>query len=477
MAQQKIPVGIGTQILTIDASNFIQGMASSDYAPNGGFGSSSYGINPRITPGLIYSTPNEVDISANVTGNIIASAEDSQATLGYDRLFVDDGAHYYTLSGSTMSLRHSGAKSYLFGTTDMVAFAGNTYVTSGTDMASWNTSSLSLTESWWVTTKSQSALAASNRHPLLVFEQLLWLADGANLWNISSSGTITASAWTLTSGELITALGIEPSTGLMFVAVTTVQNYGDTINAKNFVYIYDGYSAKPRRKVAVDEMVTAFYNIGGTVYIGYGQNLGYWNGNGITFIRKLANVTLSGQDLPYRHHFAHIGNVLLVVDGLYVLAYGEIISGQKVPYYVYKNTTNTNKLQAICGIGNNKLAVAYSSNKLSTVDLSSTAAGIGVFYSSNINFPRPAFIRRVRVFTTGVTTTGGAGVGGIAFVDEKGNTNQPTIKTFIVPAAQSPKYVFDFEYMGLQVQTGQVRLSFEGTWANARIVVYYDFAQ
>lgn len=473
MAQQKLPVGIGANQIQLDGTQFVRGMASSDYANDGGFGSSSVGINPRVTPGVIYATASATDISTNVTGEIIATAEDSQSTAAYDRLFVDASAAFYTLSSTTITKRHTGSKTYTFGTTDMVNFNYVTYVTSGTDVAAWNTSSLSLDETWWTVTKSKTALTSTNRHPMLVYEQLLWIADGNALWNVNTSATVTAANWSLVSGEFITALGIDPTTGLMLVAVTTSQNYSDAYNARNFVYLYDGYSAKPRRKIPVEDMITSFHVVGSTLYVGYGTSVGYWTGNGVSFLRRLANASLSGATLPYKHHMCNINNTLFVADGSNVLAYGEIVPGQKGFYYIAQGGAS---LYAICNIGNSKLAYAYASATIKTVDITSKSAGVATFYANNINFPRPVWLRRMRVFTTGITTTGGSGIGGVAIIDDKANSNQPATVTF--KNSSGTKYVFDFDFMSLKLQMAQPRVGIDTQgFGIIRIILYYDVAE
>lgn len=475
MAKPQLPVGIGSQQITFDATQFIQGMASSDYTPDGGIGASSYGINPKVVPGVIYATASEVDVSANLSGALIASCEDSQVSSGANRLFVDNAGNYYSYDGASMTKNKTGVATthYTFGKTDMVSFNQTTYVSLDNDIAKWSTSANTLTESWWVTTKSKSALDSSLPHPLITFEGYMWVADGAQLYFIDTSETITAAPWTLNSSERIYALGIDPDTGMMLVSVQQTVNISDTLASKFYVYMYDGYSAKPRRKIPVDDLVTAFYSLGGTVYVGFGQSVGYWTGTGIAFLRKLVNVTLSFTELPYKHHFAHIGNTLYVADGLNVLAYGEIVRGNKVFYNIYKNQTNSNKLGCIASVGNNKLSVSYATNKFSTIDLSSKSPGNATLYSPNINFPRPVMIRRIRIFTTGITQTSGSG--SLDFFDETLTAHSVAGGgAFVVPTGKT-YYSITQDYAGVRCQTMQFRCNINTlSYGIIRIIIYYD---
>ncbi len=176
----------------------------------------------------------------------------------------------------------------------MVAFAGDTYVTTDNgDIDKWNTSSLTLTNSWWVGTKSQSAMNSSVPHPMLVYQSFLNVADANKINTIDSSGTVALAAITFNPNELIYALGIDPATGLMMISVQTVVNISDTLSTQFFVYLWDGISSKATRKIPVDDLITGFHNVEGIVYCGSGTILGQWNGNGVTFLRKLMNAAYS----------------------------------------------------------------------------------------------------------------------------------------------------------------------------------------
>lgn len=472
---------LGSKQVSFGAEQFAAGMAASDYAFDGGLGTSSTGINPFAKPGRMCMTGAGTDTSTNVSGSVIASCEDGQTVAAQNRVWVTNTAHFQSYNGSSVTDRHTGSKTYVAGTTDAVSFAGYSWITSTTDMARWNTSGFTLNEDYWTNAGlgNQSAMSSSNRHPLIVFEQLLWVPDGSTLKNMNTSLTIATSNWTLPSNELITALGIDPGTGLMMVAVATAQNYSDTLPTRNFVYLYDGYSTKPRRKIPVDDMVTAFYNNGGVVYVGYGQRVGFWNGNGITFLRKLANVTLSGDELPYKGHFSNIGNILLVVDGKIVLAYGEAIPGTKKTWFpLIQNPASTAKLQHVCNVGGTTVGIFFATSKFYTFDIMTpTLDANALIYFPYINFPRPVYIRNIRVITDGVTTTSASGVGQVRFIDETLTTRAPIPQTYVVPASLSPKFVFDFP-LDYKVMACQPFLGWDTQVFNiVRVIVYYDPAE
>jgi hypothetical protein len=136
----------------------------------------------------------------------------------------------------------------------------------------------------------------------------------------------------------------------------------------------------------------------GNTFVGYGNNLGYINGSGISFLRKLKNVSLDNAQLPYKHNFAHVGNTLYVLDGLQVLAYGETIAGRKAFYYVFTNNTNSNKPTMLAEVGSGKLGYAFATTKFYTFDTTSVASSNTIsFHTNKYDFERPVYLRSVYV--------------------------------------------------------------------------------
>ena len=475
---------IGRYQLQLGAEQMASGMSSSDFATDGALGVSSVQLNPFLVPGAMYSLASPTDLSTNVVSNIIASA--AAPNTSYLRTFVDDAGNYYTTDGSTTTKRATAttnAAYYSAGTTDMVAFGASVYVTTATDIDLWNPSTLTLTNSWWAGTKGKTILASSVRHPMLVYGPNLYVADNAQIHQITNGGsinTLTAFPFIVNPVEVITALGIDPATGLMMIAVQEDVNYSDIKYLKSYVYLYDGVSANVTRKIPVDEMVSAFYNVEGMVYVGYGRNLGVWNGNGITYLRQLQFVSFgTATDLPYKHHFSNTNKVLHVIDGPQVLSYGPVISGKRAFFYTAGNVNDSSHLTCLVPISSTKMGVAYKTNGtplLKVSDLNSQSSGVGTMYFNNIYLPRPIVIDRVRIITTGVTT--GSNQGQLGIFDEKGTLHSAANASFSVTAAASPQYVFDFNYGNLKLQAIQPRFIWGGQpFGVIRIIIYYNVVE
>lgn len=473
---------VGKSQIQIGPNDFLKGMGTNDYANDGGFSPLSYGINLGVKPGALYSAPTKTDVSTNLSGNIIASCEDGQGGSN-PRYFIDDGANFYTYTGTSLLKKRTGAKTYTVGISDGTPYNGDMYFTSTTDIAKWTYDS-AFTEDWWTGTLSESALSSGlgQPHPLLVFEKILWIGD-ANVLRSYDGSSVTA-ALTLGSNETIYALGIDPGTGLMLISVATDINDSDTYPAKNIIYMFDGYSTKPRRKIIVDDLVTAFHPMGSTVFTPYGTNLGYWNGSGISFLRKL-DITYDSQTLVFKHRITNIGNTLYFTNKSYLVAFGEVQSrGQKVFYNIIRNLpSGARNIGFVTNVGSGKLLYADVNdgsntgyNTATTIDTTDATTSSGAtLYMNNALLPRPIFVRRVRVFTTGISSTSAFGTGSFVIQDETTNT---TNSRYFINTSATPQYVFDFDFSGLKLQSLQVLLGI-GTkvYGVTRFIIYYDPAE
>lgn len=385
---------IGKNELILDASDFVKGMSSGDDIADGGFSNSTDAVNLIANPGVLYAPANVTDKSGTLAGNIIASSGDANVS-GNSRYFLTDTGKFFTWDDSSLTLRQTDAvKSYVTGTSDMVQFRLQTFASSATDITLLTGSDLATIDAvWWTTTKGKAALQTSQRHPLLVYENSLWIGDKSSLHKWDGT-TASEAVLALSTEQSIVSLGIDAGSGRMLIGITEGTNYSNTKPHISKVLEWDGFSNKPLRAVIVEDAVNAFYNISGTTFVTYGQKMGYWNGSGITFLRKFKNVTLAGADLAYKHHITNIGQTLYIVDGSKVLAWGEVLPGQKAFYYAQSNNVSAANYSCIANIGSNLLGLCFNTAKFYTFDTTSIATtGTMSFVTNKYNFPRPVYIR------------------------------------------------------------------------------------
>lgn len=411
---------IGSKSITINWENFVRGMTTGLYDEDGGFaigtgetdGAHVTVINPLISRGQIHFPPSSTDKSTGLTGEIIASCEDptTTATRCLVSADTDADARFYTcVSDGTLTARGSedASQNYFAGRTDIIGYKGDVYVTSDQNIVRWQ-----LPATFDLTFKAFSDTTAP--HPALVFEDNAYFGDGNELLRMTSAGGAPAVILTLPANQVITALGIDPGSGKMLISVVDQYNISSTINSAARVLYYDGFSNKPLRVVLVDTMITAFFPVGGTMYIGYGQNLGIWLGSGIKFLRAL-NVTLDNAQLPYKHRFTNINSTLYVVEKGYLLAYGEVVAGAGYAFwYAYTNLPSGvfTALASVMHIGSGLLAFSYATSKFYTVSMTSSATldVNGLFHTMLYRFPRSVMFNSVILsFGSAMPTSGTTG--------------------------------------------------------------------
>lgn len=472
---------IGKYQLQLGAQELTSGMASSDYATDGSLGVTSLNINPFTQRGIIYPTAALTDKSTNLVGNLIASCEASGIATSYDRLFVDDAANYYTADNTnalTKQVTGTATTHYKFGKTDMVPFGNKIYVSLDNDVSQWN-GGATIVEDWGTTTAGFTFNSNNFWHPLLVYQSLLWIGDGQNMLSFDGSAAFATTSL-LNATESIVAFGIDPATGYMMISFQTsaLGNYNDTVQPKSFIGLWDGISPKLIRKIPVDEMVTAFYNVQGIVYVGAGKTIGMWNGNGVTFLRKLASATYAAANLPYKHHFSSYNNFLLVVDGLNILAYGEVVAGARKSWFpVIWNANNANNIGIVCNLGSAAFGIGTATNKFYVTNLESTAATtVANLNFNNIYFPRPIFVRRMRIITTGIPISGATDLT-ITILNEKGSA-LPISNANRIRQVTATTYVFDFDYTQAKCQGIEIFTTMSNnSYGIVRVIIYYDIAE
>lgn len=476
---------IGKEVYEISAEQFKLGMSSSLYAQDGGFSNQTYGFNIIGLAGMIRGNAVS-DVSTNLTGTLIASCSDASGS-GYNRILLDSSGAFYTYNGAVLTKRATGAKTYNTPHSDIEAFRGLAYVTSQTHLGTFNPSGFALSE-------SVQAFSTSLAHPLCVFENQLYAGDGSSFWRVASGGGVTSVTMGLDASETIIATAVDPATGQMLVSTVIA---GGSVGSADYlriasrfnVYLWDGVSAKASRQIRTESLVTAFTVHDGDVYVGYDFNIGKWNGVGIEFIRKLgwreddgASYTYGTNTAITKHRLVSVGKNLCAVDKFRVLVRTTTVEGKIAFFYIWKNTVNSNPFQILVplgtysGTGGLELGVGFDSNKFYQILLDSADGGYDAkFYSNPIYFPRPVFIRRIRIFTVGKNTSGNTR-GTVGFINENGTTVSPTIAGFKSSATQ---YVWDFDFTSLKVSSGQVYIN--GTddipLGIYRILVYYDYAE
>lgn len=391
---------IGKKILEWDSADIIKGVSTSSDLADGGFDPITDAVQLTNTPGVMFQPAQPTDQSTNANGQMIASCEDP--TGSYARLFVStslpDG-HFFSMSSSfvlTVRGTTDSTHTYVQGRVDMIAFAGEAYITSSSTIVRWS----SIGSSNTFDTSFFTFTSAFAPHPALNYNNFAYYGDGNLLLRQSAAGSVPTTILTLPAGWIIVSLGIDPGSGNMLISVIGQVNLSDTINSGAHVLFYNGASTSYQRSVAVDDMVTAFAATEGALYAAYGQSLGLWNGSGVTFLRAL-DVAFDNEQLLYKQHFTSIGSTLYYIQKNRIYAYGPVRQkGENVFYPAFYNAPSGTpvNLSHITNVGQNNLAYAYATSKFFVWNSNSVSTpGSQSLFTNFYQFDNEYWIRWIRV--------------------------------------------------------------------------------
>jgi hypothetical protein len=473
---------IGGKYFEIDWRNFVQGMTSSEYTDDGGFspgsatGIKSTNINPTHTPGLLQFPALSDDKSTNLSGEIIASTYCPVTT--YETGFVTDTGKFYGWNGTTLStaIATDSTRAYTAGKTDMAPYGPYIYGTSATYIWEWIVTTATINQTYLAFASSSGGASwtpANCPHPVLVYEGNIYYGNGPQLLRQTTvGGTPTEVLLIPNYNEIIVALAIDPGTGKMLISTEGFTNISNATERLSKVQYYNGFSNKVDKVVITDEMVTSFHPVGGTVYIGYGQNFGYWTGTGPQFLRKL-NISLDNTTLLYKHHITNIGNIIYMIEAHKILAYGEVMLGQgRSFWYANQNFVGATptSMSCITNIGSGELAYAFPTAKFSTIDTTTVAdiSSASNFLTKKYRFPREVTFNGIIVeYSTDVTTSTNIGTWNI--IDDTGT--QHTLEQI---NTSETKRIFEITNPTINTRSIQLLYSPDRNEAVERITVFYN---
>src|SRR3990167_3250813 len=382
------------------------------------------------------------------------------------QLSTTDGGAAINTSGTQSGTHRWYTRNYIKGYTDIITYRGETYVTAQQHITRWQNDNT-------IDQKFYAFTTANVPHPAIVFEDNAYYGDNNLLLRQTAVAGTPATILTLAVGEIIIALGVEPGSGKMLIATTSSLNMSNTLTSINKLYWYDGSSNKTLKVIYIEDQIFGVHSVGGITYCGYGQNLGYVTGSGIKFLRKLINVNLNNEQLPYKHNLTSIGSTLYVADGNKILAYGPVRQGGgNVFYYCARNKVNDLVFQSIFNAGSNKIGYSFI-GEFRTVDLSSKA-NLDKFDFRTVwyKFSRPVYIREVRFeYNDSIASTGNFA---ISYFDQSG-TGSKSLNVFGTITS-----TFEFRVIGFQEKLTAFKLRIENSTENdglKRMIVYYDFAE
>lgn len=404
------------------------GESRSDLIADKGFSPDSNSLNLIKEPGKLYFLESPTTVGGGIlTGAPIATAYDKNI-LGNDAYLVDDEGAFYYYSGTTLTKAQTvTADTFTLGTTDMLQFLGNLYATSNTRIVQLGNSNLTTVDSsWW------TGLSSGYRHPLEKVENTMYIGD-ANLIHAWNGTTSTSGAITLPTDVNVTSLRKHPDGVHLIAFCGLTQNYSHTKPQGGRIYIIDTVIKDWVREIEIESQVEGSRLVGGIVYVTYGAKFGYFSGDGIKFLRKLTTSATT-----YSQNINNIEDILLVRDGINVLAFGDLGAGN-VWWNCYQQP-NANVITTFTYVGDNKMVFGSSDGSgggtLYTVDYDN-AGTYGAFYSNRIMFPTLSVIHKLILVHDLSNSSGTSGFdvyhrdmdGNLAFLKRASYVNQSVGRT------------------------------------------------
>lgn len=477
--------GPGTQSLTFGWEDFIKGQSTSINTMDGGFASDSTATNLLVNRGTITPSALPVNITSNLPGSYLGFAATCPSSEGgsfsqsaYLRAVDTLGDLYiYASTGVwTQPAFDSGSNTYDNIHSDMCFFNGSYYVSTANqglkddDVTQWTGTSTVVSD--WFSSIFGHSLKRNVVHSLIVFNKSLYIADG-NLLHKWDGTNFVYAVLTLTSEANITALSIDPQSGRLMVAYTQSAGFSEAPTIAK-IGLYDGTNPTQFIKVCIiDDISFCIYPLGGQVFVFYGNNLGIWNDNGVTFIRDGF-----GPDTGLKQRVTNIGNDLFFVNGTSIMCYSEVLGGGQKVFFNISTDNNISGYLALFYLDGGTSSLGYSANNSGTLLLKSfgilgsgSSSSITQLNTNHYFFPRRAYIRAIDIMIDPILASGETITP--TLVTDIGST----IATTPTQMTSSMQRTTRFDFQSIPTTYCKLKLAMATASSLRQVVIYYELAE
>lgn len=266
-----------------------------------------------------------------LTANIIAGLADAYGSRD-SILLSGDGKLYTTYQGSLTLQDNDPAftNRYVYGISDFKKFKGTYFITSTVDVISFTDPAGAIDWYWWVNTMGKTALTNNIPHPMESVEDTLYIANG-NKINTWDGTTAVDNQFSLPSGYVITAMRVHPDGRYLKVFATMFFELLHGSISPSRMFLFDTVSLEFINTYDFDDQIDGAQNSGGTCFLTYGDNFGYFDGYGAKLIRKIDR--LSGGYPIYSPILSNFNNTLLFPSFRHLNAYGDVNGKGNIFFY------------------------------------------------------------------------------------------------------------------------------------------------
>lgn len=409
----------------------------------------SVGYNVFYEPGLITVSPAlgaAVTASLPVKGVISwgvgsgASAPTVMATMAN----ASNHGYFYTVNPTTGAFTQSGSadttRSFVTGITDTVFYFGKFYTSSETDITEHNADGTLSQASWWITTKGQSALTAGIPHPMLVYESIMYIADGRYLHK-NDNGTVSTMAFDCPPDFIITSL-VEFN-GLIYMVAEPYKNLSGTFHGLSQMFSWDGLSDSWFEQYFLDYRVNCMRVYANQLFMWTNKLMGSWTGTVLKPMRPMSNQI-------FKHQVTAVSDSMVFSDGRTLVRYGvPFLPGGAYKFHNYMTSAALSFAGILSTSDDNLImtelhASASPNYYLSNLNANTNTAATEVIFNYR-KFKQPVKVRGIAIETKALTGTQKVRVG---FMNEYGVKQYPSYNNGYFDNAQADmagKLFFNFD--------------------------------
>ena len=433
------------QSFKVDKKDFLKGTNAYDNFPSGGFLNSTVGANVFSKPGLLGNPP-PIPSAATTTNPGTGFVGFARGYNGSGQgtclgMYVNSATNYayftlITTSNGTHGTAQSdtGGRTYNFYQSDVVWYKSYFYASGASTIAQINADNSAITATWLTSvtdtrTGIAAALLTSNvPHPMLVFEDILYIADGRYL-NKLDNGVYTSQVFDVPAGYNITALVEHRGMIYMFASpVTFADGTGGDLpsHGTSKLYSWDGLQNTWFEEYDIDYPVYSAYVWKNRLYAFTKYNMTYWNGSELYPIWPITNKV-------YKHQITSTIDSLFFADGTYVIRYGRP-HGLPSERKFYKYLENSNAGVNFAGITSfyNKTLLLSERNALSNTyyvadtDTPTTGSTTKTFDLNPRFLKKPVFVRQIVIETEALASGQKVKCG---YINDQGTAVYPTFSS------------------------------------------------
>lgn len=413
----------------LDSKDWFKGNNVYDDFPEGAAITSTVGINSFSRPGLLAQAPalgssinNTLPKdgvvswgigSGSLSPAVIAVYTDGSSRASWYQTDVTTGA--MTVVGSPDTTRF-----YTKGITDTVFYNGNFYTTSESDICKNSADLGTRTQSWWITTSGKPALTAGIPHPLLVYESIMYIADGRFLHKLDGTD-ISLEVWDAPPDHIITAMA--EYNGLIYIVAEPYKNLTGSVHGLAQMFSWDGLLESWYEQYFLDYRVNSLYVYKNRLYAWTNQYMALWTGSEMEPIYTVSNQV-------FKCHITATSDSLFFVDGDTIVRYGKSFSPNlQRRFYRYMSNSGDLPFAGIISAADDKLVItapgdSISSNYIISNINTPATSGTRKFTFNKKFFNQPVKPRGVVVTVSEPLSTGQAVKAG--YIDMLGNEHYPT---------------------------------------------------